>query len=336
MNQHPAWRGSRPIVTNGVAHSHFDVLNAPLHQQLLAWRERVGHVIDVVPSRESLAQPFRGAISRFDIGDITFTDCHTDAVLLERTIARISRDNVRTFAFHVFLHGGAELITVQSAKRSAPTSHDGIMAIDMDQPIRMRRQACRLATIFVPRALLQAVLPDPSALHGRVIERERPGARFIIEQVATLARDIRHMTMAQARDLLADVVQWLIDAFAEQAGLAGNKRALARAAQFDLVRRYVQAHLHNAELSPEDALDTLGLSRPTLYRLFQHEGGLGAYIRHLRLRNAADELVRFPQLPVKDIAYAVGFKSPSDFTRAFRRAYDMAPQDIRLVDTSDH
>jgi len=34
-------------------------------------------------------------------------------------------------------------------------------------------------------------------------------------------------------------------------------------------------------------------------------------------------------LPVTDIAYGLGFKSPSDFTRAFRRAYEISPQDFR-------
>ncbi|WP_242681713.1 helix-turn-helix transcriptional regulator [Paraburkholderia hospita] len=102
---------------------------------------------------------------------------------------------------------------------------------------------------------------------------------------------------------------------------------------FDNVRRYVQANLQNSDLSAESVLDALGLLRPTLYRLFQHEGGIGAYIRHLRLRQAADDLVRHPSLAVKDIAYAHGFKSASDFTRAFRRAYDMVPQDIRAIDS---
>jgi AraC-like DNA-binding protein len=76
----------------------------------------------------------------------------------------------------------------------------------------------------------------------------------------------------------------------------------------------------------------LGLPRSTIYRLFKHEGGLGAYIRHLRLRAAADELVRFPSVPIKDVGYSVGFKSASDFTRAFRRAYEMTPQEMRLND----
>jgi AraC-like DNA-binding protein len=34
---------------------------------------------------------------------------------------------------------------------------------------------------------------------------------------------------------------------------------------------------------------------------------------------------------VADIAYGAGFKSASDFTRAFRRAFDMAPQDFRAA-----
>ncbi|MEM5389163.1 helix-turn-helix domain-containing protein [Paraburkholderia phymatum] len=50
---------------------------------------------------------------------------------------------------------------------------------------------------------------------------------------------------------------------------------------------------------------------------------------HVRLRAAAAELVAWPGVQVQDIAYAHGFKSASDFTRAFRRAYGLAPQDIR-------
>lgn len=65
--------------------------------------------------------------------------------------------------------------------------------------------------------------------------------------------------------------------------------------------------------------------------MFQHEGGLAAYIRHLRLRHAADELVKYPNLRAADIGYGVGFKSASDFTRAFRRAYEVAPQDFRSM-----
>ncbi|WP_257031671.1 helix-turn-helix domain-containing protein [Paraburkholderia bryophila] len=43
---------------------------------------------------------------------------------------------------------------------------------------------------------------------------------------------------------------------------------------------------------------------------------------------AADELVRFPHLEVRDIAAGLGFNSASSFNRAFRRAFDIAPRDL--------
>jgi AraC-like DNA-binding protein len=43
---------------------------------------------------------------------------------------------------------------------------------------------------------------------------------------------------------------------------------------------------------------------------------------------AADELVRFLHMAVQDIASGLGFNDASTFTRAFRRAFDIAPRDL--------
>nr|MBF0683636.1 AraC family transcriptional regulator [Pseudomonas sp.] len=71
-------------------------------------------------------------------------------------------------------------------------------------------------------------------------------------------------------------------------------------------------------------------SRSHLYRLFQRYGGVSAYILRLRLRQAAAELVRNPGRAITEIAYGLGFNSPSDFSRAFRRAYGYSPSDVRM------
>jgi AraC-like DNA-binding protein len=312
-------------------HSHFDIRNVSVSRQLLSWSERVGHVMDVVTPRAQIAEPFHGAIERYAVDDIVFTDCWTDEHLLHRSIARISRDNVRTFAFHVFLEGGVELLAVNSAKRRGEICQGGLVALDMDQPVRMRRHACRVVTLFVPGPMLEHYVVDPAAIHGRVLQRANPAVQLIVEYIAALAQRIANMPVDEARQSLTTAVQLVASAFAEHAGLAGSARAAARAAMFDKARRYVQVNLQDSNLTPEAVVDALGLPRPTLYRLFQHEGGIGAYIRHLRLRQAADDLVRYPNLSVKDIAYGYGFKSAPDFTRAFRRAYDIAPQDIRAM-----
>ncbi|MFM9921839.1 AraC family transcriptional regulator [Variovorax sp. H27-G14] len=320
------------MLPNGLPFSHFDVQAEPPARQLLAWRERVGHVIDVQPTPEDIGRPFHAAIDRYEVGDIVFTDCRSDAMQLERSLARISTDNVRNYALHVFLEGDVQNVAVRASSRprDLPVSAK-VIALDMGQPVRMRRNGCHVLTFFVPATLVQDVFPDPEAIHCRVMPVDTPLAQLAIAQAETLGRDIAHMSAPAAQDAVQASANLLLAGFGKEARLSGGARAAARAAMFGQVRRYVQTHLHRADLSPEQVLAALHLPRPTLYRLFQHEGGLGAYIRHLRLRHAADDLVRYPHLMVTDVAYGVGFKSPSDFTRAFRRAYDMSPQEFRAA-----
>jgi AraC-like DNA-binding protein len=317
---------------DSVAHSHFSVREEPPQRQLLAWRERVGHVIDVLPSSsDAEKKPFRAAIDRYDAGGLVFTDCRSDAMLLERSLARISTDRVRDYAFHVFVEGGVDEVAVHASPREVASSTASILALDLNQPVRMRRSACRVLTFFVPGALVAEDLPDAEAIHGRMILNTAPLTRLAVEHVVALGQNIASLSAPAAQSAMRTGTQLLVAAFGRQSGLSGNARAAARAAMFGRVRRYIQMNLHRAELSPESVLDALQLPRPTLYRMFQHEGGLGTYIRHLRLRHAANDLARYPHLMVTDIAYSVGFKSASDFTRAFRRAYGMAPQDFRAL-----
>jgi AraC-like DNA-binding protein len=315
----------------GISHSHFSVRGEAPQRRLLAWRDRVGHLVDVLPSRSDLDKPFQASIDRYQVGDLVFTDCRADLVVLERSQARISTDRVRDFVFHVFLEGAVENVAVRGSQRDPKALPAAILALDMNQPVRMQRQACRVIAFFVPGELVQEVFPDPEAIHGRVLDGTAPLERLIVEHVTALSQTIASMEAAEADDAIRAAGRLLVAAFGRQARLCGDTRAAARAAMFGQVRRYVQAHLTEDELSPESVLKALQLPRPTLYRLFQHEGGLGAYIRHLRLRHAADELVQHPHVAVIEIAYGLGFKSASDFTRAFRRAYDMAPQDFRAL-----
>lgn len=319
----------RPVLAPGITHHHFNVQDMAPQRPLLAWRDRVGHVIDVLPSLKQLENPFNASIDRYTVGELVFTDCRSDQMLLERSVARISTDKMRDYVFQVFTEGGIESVAGLYPQRRNAHAAASVLALDMNQPVRMQRSACRVLTLFVPRAQVEAAFPDAESMHGRAFENTTPLARLLIDHIAALNQNLPTMRADEADSALRVGAQLLIAAFGKQARLSGNARAAARAAMFGKVRRYIQANLHQAALSPESLLDALQLPRPTLYRMFEHEGGLGAYIRNRRLREAADELVQFPDLTVMEIAFGLGFKSASDFTRAFRRAYDMSPQDLR-------
>jgi AraC-like DNA-binding protein len=331
MSHHQRLAGIGQAPSGRILYSHFDVKALKPDQRLLAWRDRLGQIIDVVlPTRSQLVLPFRAAINRYDVGEFTFCDAYTDRITQDRTISRISKDNARGIVFHVFIEGDPGSVVARSRSREGLRCEVGILAVDLDQPLHIVRHGCRHVTLFVPPERLQDVFRDPGALHGRVLSPDQPSVQMVLRRVMALCEDIQDMTVDDAYRRILAIVHLIAAAFAEQAGLIGGKRAIARTAMFDEVRGFVRANLGDASLSPESVLESLGLPRPTVYRLFQHEGGLGTYIRDLRLRAAATNLVRFPGMAVIDVANTLGFKSASDFTRAFRRAYDIAPHEVRL------
>ncbi|WP_321797843.1 helix-turn-helix domain-containing protein [Caballeronia sp. J97] len=299
-------------------------------RQLLAWRDRVGHVVDVLPDRDRIAEGFEGSIDLHAAGGLVFTDARTEALVLDRSIARVSTDTRRDFAFHVYVEGETGHISGLNKKRSAPGSVRGIVAFDLNQRFRIERPACRVLTMFVPRSIVAAHVGDCDALHGRVVPDKAPLARLVFEHFDATARELPMLERPDAIDTLDAGAQLLLAAFADRPHALKDSRAALQTAVKTQVKRYVDTHLHEADLTPMKIVEALGLKRATLYRWFEEEGGLGAYIRHCRLREAADELARFPNLQIADIAYGLGFKSASDFTRAFRRAFDASPLETRL------
>ncbi|WP_322048983.1 helix-turn-helix domain-containing protein [Paraburkholderia sp. J67] len=310
-------------------HDHFSTAHEARGLQLPAWRQRVGHFLDVPITNADLARGFHGTIDSYRNADLTFMDCSTDVLSQTRTGARISTDAVRSFVFHVLVDGSMETRTGLHPKRVALQTRPGILALDMGQPMHMTRTDCRVLAFFMPRALLETVLPEPESVHGSAIEYDAPLARLIPAQIAHLARHMGQMSAAESYEAMRACALLIGAAFGKQARLTGNARAAVRAAAFAQVRRYIDENLYETALTPDEVLRASPLSRPTLYRLFESEGGLAAYIRNRRLSQAAEDLRRYPHKPVVEIAYGLGFGSPSDFNRAFRRAYEMSPLDFR-------
>jgi len=310
--------------------SSFSTHELAADKQLLAWRTRVGHVVDVPPSKKQIAAGFGANIDRYAVDGMTFTDSRTDAMVIERSVARVSTSSHQAYVFHIFLEGEAGNVTGMQKRRSATGSVHEIIAFDLNQPFRVERPPCHVLSLFVPRKIVDAGLHDGESIHGRVMQQDSPLAGLVLDHLTAISKEIPQLDADGAVDMLTAGARLLVAAFKKDSSLMGADRAALQAAVMGQVRRFIEANLHQADLTPSSVVDALQLKRATIYRWFEHEGGLGAYIRHRRLRMAADELVRFPQIPVTEIAYGLGFKSASDFTRAYRRAFNMSPQDTRV------
>ena len=314
----------------GIVHSNFSV-QGDARQSFLAWQERMSSVYDIQPSSKQAEDTFDSSLSRYTIDNLSLFDFRTAPNLAVRSLGRVSTESVRDITFSVFLEGPPSQFVGGKPQLDAPhiPQVPSILALDMDRPCTIRSFHGRLLLLFVPRALVEKSFPDAASLHGRWIHATTSLTRLLIEHLVALKRQIVGLSKEEAHHSFLTAVELLVAAFSRQAGLSGNSRAAVRAAVYGQVRRYVETHLHDPDLSPDSVLASLHLSRASVYRIFEHEGGLAAYIRSRRLRMAADELVRFPHMEVQDIAAGLGFNEASSFTRAFRRAFDIAPRDLR-------
>lgn len=90
----------------------------------------------------------------------------------------------------------------------------------------------------------------------------------------------------------------------------------------------IEEHLDDSDLSVDVLSWKVGLSRTHLNRKMKELTGESpaSYIRQLRLRKSV-QLLKQHNLTVSEIAFAVGFSSPSYFTQAFRDYYGVTPKE---------
>jgi AraC-like DNA-binding protein len=112
---------------------------------------------------------------------------------------------------------------------------------------------------------------------------------------------------------------------------AGEQHEPIRLAQLEEAKRYITLHLADPTLTPERAAAALKISVRQLHRLFEPSGtSFAQHVMRLRLEECRAALTNpVGSRSVTDIALAWGFSSLPTFYRAFRRAFSVAPGELR-------
>lgn len=95
------------------------------------------------------------------------------------------------------------------------------------------------------------------------------------------------------------------------------------------LRLYVQKHLANPDLNVDDLAGTMGLSRSQLYRKIKLLTGYAPneLIRFIRVEYGKQLLMQNTQ-NISEIAYQIGFSSPSYFAKCFKDLYGESPTEF--------
>ena len=206
--------------------------------------------------------------------------------------------------------GDVEIIDYARPFRSAATDYANLMVV--------------LARDSVPAALL-ALEP-----HGLIFPRGSGAARLIGAAMQEFYAQADELTVSEAEAAIEGIVA--LTTACARARLAGDEAdhvKSRRKAALD----YIDAHLGNAQLGPDEIADAANLSRASLYRLLAAEGG----IRAVLLKRRLDEALRLmladnkDERSLKEIAKCCGFGGTSQFSRAFRARFGAPPRQYRAL-----
>ena len=92
----------------------------------------------------------------------------------------------------------------------------------------------------------------------------------------------------------------------------------------------VESRLSEPSLNVDSLCKEMGLSRIQLYRKVKALMGVAVndYIQTIRL-NKACHILQQPGVSVADVAYRVGFSSPTYFSTAFKTKYGLSPMEYK-------
>jgi AraC family transcriptional regulator of adaptative response / methylphosphotriester-DNA alkyltransferase methyltransferase len=109
-----------------------------------------------------------------------------------------------------------------------------------------------------------------------------------------------------------------------RSGTVARRRALFEEAAELIDREFAEA------LELDAVARRLATSRRQLQRAFAETAGVSfrTFVAQVRMRKAL-ELLQRGQMPVRDVANAVGYRQPAQFAKTFRRHHGAPPSSFR-------
>lgn len=181
--------------------------------------------------------------------------------------------------------------------------------------------------LVMPRAWLEAWLPDPEPFLGRPFSARKGWGAPLGAMLDTMAEQLDGSTLP--RTLVAEQVGSLLSLAAGFHGPGEGRRSE------DLTQRILALIARRHEdpgLTLDSVAQELGVSKRYIHALLAHTGS--SFVQTLnaaRLDKAADLLAspRSASLPVAEIGWRCGFLEPGYFARLFRKRFGLSPRDWR-------
>ncbi len=301
----------------------YALLDDPGPANYAAWRESSGEMPQLFET--SPQEPFACAMEWLSLGEVNIGYAQFSAQHYLRSQQRAARDDYDQVIINCRFFGGAR---GDFADRSIDAGDGTIVVNDLSMPQEHVSEASDTAGIVLTRDHAEALFGPVRALHGHVVPPAQ--AALAIAHLRALRRNAPDLPLSAAPMLGRTVLDLITMAIqtsrhAEVTDVPMRERVLTVQ-----LREVIERELGSSMLNAARLTRLLGVSRSTLYRLLEPEGGLQAYIRRRRLERVADAL-RDPRErdTLSALAERWGFCDAAYLGRVFRESFGVTPGDYR-------
>lgn len=240
---------------------------------------------------------------------------------VHRNARRIRLDGQDSFRFTLLLAGQ---VTRRTMGPDSVKAAGDLFFYDVAQLNDCMVEAGDVISVVVPRYLLPG---HAARMHDRTL-RTAVG-RLLGDQMLSLFRNLSTLRQQDVPHIVQSMLLLMAAAVSPTEDSVREADTPIRGALLERIHRYIDAHLLELDLTPEQICRDIGLSRARLYELFEAEGGVMRQIRRRRLRHA-HQVLSDPQrqyLRIAEIAWSHGFPDEKYFYRLFKAEFGHTPKE---------
>jgi AraC-like DNA-binding protein len=299
-------------------------------ERIERWRMQMAPIATVEAAPSGL-HPWNVRIRAWNVGGMLVSEGEYGAQLVTRTAAHVRKEPIDHYSLHL-AHEGVGL-RMQAGDRDLQLAPGQPLLSDLAQPKAVSHGAGRITSLFIPRAALDRLLPQELDLHGVV--PQGACSAMLVSHLESMVRRLPGLTQGEVAGAFEATLHLLAASLSPSVATLGMARPAVAQTLMRQMLRYIDDNVRRADLGSELICEVFGVSRATLYRMFEPLGGVAHHIRSQRLARIHSELLApSGRVVLARLAEAYGFKNAAHFSRAFREHFGYAPTDMRGTDST--